>query len=133
MINSILRTLTSKAPLILITLLLVISLYNFLKTIWNNFFAFNKFLDSKFPRHGLDHSPRPVNVVTSTNSFGHRAASGKSDLFDGGGEPASRVIIMNRPRRPGDEDTMKVCEPLADGSYDLDEYVDYQVKYLGGG
>ena len=62
MIKSIMRTLVGNAPLLLITLLVVISLYKFLKIVWNNFFAFNECLDSKFPRHGLGHSIKPVRI-----------------------------------------------------------------------
>ena len=44
-----------------------------------------------------------------------------------------KVIKINRARRDGDEDTVEVCEPHADGSYDLDDKpVIYRVEYLSG-
>ncbi len=160
------QTLAGNAPLVLITLLVVISLYKFLKIVWNNFFASNEFLGSKFPRHGLGHSIkhvrisniRPLGVFSgksASEALSSRVESSKVPEQTGAfslfgvqrgrsafeAVPSSRaasdvkeeVIKINRPRRPGDEDTVEVCELQADGSYDIDKLTIYQVKYLGGG
>ena len=159
------QTLAGNAPLVLITLLVVISLYKFLKIVWNNFFASNEFLGSKFPRHGLGHSIKPVRISNirplgvlrgqsasealssrvesfkvpeQTGAFFHLGVQRGRSAFEevpssrAASDMEEKVIKINREWRDGDAETVKVCEPQADGSYDLDASVTYRYEYLSG-
>ena len=108
MIKSILRTLAGNAPLVLITLLVVISLYKFLKTVWNNFFApksdskweeavhrwaiFNYFVNSYIDSYAASRGTVPerggacaasdVKPASMSMPSGHRAASDAERVYE---------------------------------------------------